>query len=306
MRLATSRYPHRKVAYMGRISDVRAAVQKELASDPLLDASEITVITVKGDVALIGTVRSFPQYLRAAEAARRVTAVNSVHNHLKVVLPSADYRDDAMLTTAANNALVADGTVPASVEAAASSGNLTLTGEVQYTSQSVAAENAVSGLTGVCGVRNKIDLVFDVDQGDVNRLVRKALERSTLVADDSDVVAITSGNTVSLLGHVSTSAEHDAVVSAAWRGRGVLAVIDELEVSGLSNRPCDVPADTQVRLVSCHPVTTRLSRTLLTPTPLQAASMTASCSPQVSIWPVTVIVPSLAATWTSVSPGSSP
>ena len=56
-------------------------------------------------MALNGTVPGYPQYLEAAAAARRVAGVRQVHNHLQVVLPPEDYRDDAMLTTAANNAL---------------------------------------------------------------------------------------------------------------------------------------------------------------------------------------------------------
>jgi osmotically-inducible protein OsmY len=51
------------------------------------------------EVALNGTVPSYPQYLEAA-AARRVTGVTSVHNHLEVVLPTGDFGDDTMLTTA--------------------------------------------------------------------------------------------------------------------------------------------------------------------------------------------------------------
>lgn len=220
---------------MGRNRDVRGAVQKELTGDPLVDASDITVINVNGDVALNGTVRTYTQYLKAAEAAWRVAAITSVHNHLKVVLAPGDYRDDASLTTAANNALAADETVPESVEAAARNGNLTLTGAVQYNSQRVAAENAVSGVTGVCSVKDHIDLVFDADQADVKRLVEKALARSAQLAGDTDIVVITNGNTVTLVGHVHTGHEHDAVVSAAWRGRGVMGVIDELEVSGSSD-----------------------------------------------------------------------
>ena len=220
---------------MVRTGDVREAVQKAFTSDPLVDASDITVMTVKGEVALNGTVPSYPHYLRAAEAARRVEAVTSVHNHLRVVLPSADYRDDAVLTTAANNALAADAAVPMGVEAAARNGNLTLTGAVQTNSQRVAAEKAVAGLTGVCGVKDHLDLVFDADQADVRRLVNKALARSATAAGDSDVVVITSGNTVTLVGRVRTPAEHNAVVSAAWRGRGVMGVIDELEVTGASD-----------------------------------------------------------------------
>ena len=98
-----------------------------------------------GDVALDGTVPSYLQYLEAAAAARRVGGVKKVHNHLQVVLPDADYRDDAMLTTAANNTLTLNVTVPDGVEASARDGNLTLTGTVKYGRQREAAELAVAG-----------------------------------------------------------------------------------------------------------------------------------------------------------------
>ena len=93
--------------------DIREAVQKELEFDPLVDASGITVKNMNGDVALNGTVPSYPQYLEAAAAAKRVQGVTRVHNHLMVDLPSADYRDDPMLTTAANNALAMTSPCPA-------------------------------------------------------------------------------------------------------------------------------------------------------------------------------------------------
>jgi osmotically-inducible protein OsmY len=79
-------------------------------------------------VALNGTVPNYPQYLEAAAAAQRIAGVTDVHNHLEVVLSDSDYRDDAMLTTAANNAMTLNVTVPAGIEAAARDGNLTLTG----------------------------------------------------------------------------------------------------------------------------------------------------------------------------------
>jgi osmotically-inducible protein OsmY len=53
-----------------------------------------------------------------------------MHHHLKVVLPPGDVRDDAMLTTAVNDALAANVTVPTGVKATARNGNLTLTGMV--------------------------------------------------------------------------------------------------------------------------------------------------------------------------------
>jgi hypothetical protein len=76
--------------------------------------------------------------------------VINLHNHLEVVLPPRDDRDDPLLTTAANNALAPDIAVPDGVEATAENGNLTLTGMVDHGRQRAAAESAVTGLTGVC------------------------------------------------------------------------------------------------------------------------------------------------------------
>jgi osmotically-inducible protein OsmY len=217
---------------MGKSSDIRAAVEAELSFDPLVNAADITVKNMNGQVALNGIVPSYPQYLQAAAAAQRVGGVTEVHNHLEVVLPDSDYRDDAMLTTAANNALTGNVTVPAGVEATARDGNLTLAGTVQYGSQRGAAESAVSGLAGVRNVRDDIEIAYDADPLDVTLLVQDALDRYALIADDSDVTVNTSGNAVTLAGHVRTWAEHDAVIDAAWMASGVFDVRDDLYITG--------------------------------------------------------------------------
>ena len=217
---------------MGTTKDIRDAVNAELKFDPLVDDADVHVVNMNGDVALNGTVPSYPQYLEAAAAAQRVGGVKNVHNHLQVVLPDADVRDNAVLTTTANNALTLNVTVPDGVEAAAQDGNLTLTGTVKYGRQRQAAELAVSGLTGVRNVIDDIDLSYDADPVDVTLLVQSALDRNALIADDSIVSVDTSGNTVTLSGHVRTHAEHDAVVSAAWMAGGVFKVRDELTITG--------------------------------------------------------------------------
>src|SRR6202044_1268637 len=117
---------------MGTTKDIREAVEAELRFDPLVDETDIVVRNISGDVALNGTVPSYPQYLEAAAASQRVAGVRNMHNHLQVVLPGEDYRNDATLTTAANKALALNVTVPDSVEATARDGNLRLTGAVEY------------------------------------------------------------------------------------------------------------------------------------------------------------------------------
>jgi osmotically-inducible protein OsmY len=217
---------------MGQTKDIRETVEAELNFDPLVDTADITVANLNGEVALNGTVPSYPQYLEAATAAQRVAGVTGVHNHLEVVLPDGGYRDDALLTTAANNALALNITVPDGVEASASDGNLTLTGTVSYGTERAAAEQAVSSLAGVRNVRDGIEIAYDLDPVDVDLHVQEALDRYALVPDDSDVKVDINSNVVTLAGHVRTWAEHDAVIGAAWMANGVLEVRDDLAITG--------------------------------------------------------------------------
>ena len=217
---------------VGKTKDVRAAVDKELGFDPMVDAAHITVRNIGGDVTLTGTVPSYPQYLAAAAAARRVAGVTGVHNNLEVALQDGDFRDDVKLATAANNALANNVTVPDAVEATAQDGNITLTGTVAYGTERAAAEVAVAGLTGVRNVFDEIEISYVINPVDVDLHVQQALERSALVPDGSDVTAQTKDGIITLTGHVRTWAEHDAVVSAAWMAQGVIDVRDELQITG--------------------------------------------------------------------------
>jgi osmotically-inducible protein OsmY len=216
---------------MRKAKDIRDAVEAELAADPLIDAASITVISLDGDVALNGTAHSYPQYVEAAKAAWRAPGVTDVSNHLEVVLPPEHRRDDAMLTTAANNTLAASATVPEGVEATAKNGDVTLVGMVNYRSDRAAAEAAVSGLTGVRMIKDAIELRYDVDPADVNQLVMQALERHKEPQDSSHLDAYVTGSAVVLSGRVRTQAQHDAVVGAAWLGHGVTAVVDEVDIA---------------------------------------------------------------------------
>jgi osmotically-inducible protein OsmY len=217
---------------MTTTQDIRDVVEAELRYDPLIDGSDIRVRNISGDVALNGTVPSYPQYVAAAAAARRVGGVRNVHNHLEVALPPGNYRDDPTLTTMANDALALNVTVPDGVEATARNGNLTLTGTVTYGTQATAAERAVAGLTGVRRIRDDIEISADADPVDVSAHVHAALDRHALIPDDSDVTVEVGQNTVTLSGHVRTWAEHDAAVDAAWRAIGVYDVFDDLTVTG--------------------------------------------------------------------------
>jgi osmotically-inducible protein OsmY len=143
---------------MGDIDDAGDAVADELTFDPDVDASDITVRAVGGAVLLTGTVPSYPQYLAAVAGARRVAGARNLRDDLEIRLPPGDFRDDAALTVAANDALTLNEATPASVQALAENGDVILTGTVRDATERAAAELLVVALTGVRWVTNDITI----------------------------------------------------------------------------------------------------------------------------------------------------
>ncbi len=137
-------------------SDVRAAVQDELVADPRIDADDIEVEVLYGELSLNGTVPSQAQHSEATVAARRVAGAIVVRNLLAVALPDSDYGDDKALAQLANEALAAESAVPGGVRATARAGLIFLTGTVSRSAQRAAAEDAVAGVGGVLSITNKI------------------------------------------------------------------------------------------------------------------------------------------------------
>lgn len=143
---------------MGTDESIRAAVYKELVTDPLLEADDIVVDVINGAVSLTGTVPSQAQCAEADAAARRVAGVTMVDNLLAVIMPSRDFGDDAALTELVNQALAANAAVPDGVKATAHEGSVFLTGAVNLSAQRAAAEDSVAGVAGVLSITNEIEV----------------------------------------------------------------------------------------------------------------------------------------------------
>ena len=137
--------------------DIRAAVYQELDADRLIDAADIEVEVVNGEVSLNGTVLSQDQRTAAATAARRVAGVTGVDNLLDVALPSGDTLEDAALAQRVNAALAANH-VPDGIRATAREGDVSLTGTVSDNTQRAAAEDAAAAVAGVLSITNQIEV----------------------------------------------------------------------------------------------------------------------------------------------------
>jgi osmotically-inducible protein OsmY len=204
--------------------------QDELLWEPRLDSGAIAVSAHDGVVTLRGTVGSFRERREATNAVKRVYGATSVDNQLQVRLLDADKRDDADLRGAVLQALMLDALVPDTIDATVSDAVVTLTGRADFQFERDEAEFVAGNVIGVLWVEDEIELVAPTPSPtDVKHDIKKAMERDAkLDADDIDVVS--ADGTVTLTGTVSSWAEHDAAVGAAWAAPGVSDVDDRILV----------------------------------------------------------------------------
>jgi osmotically-inducible protein OsmY len=210
--------------------ELQRAVADELLFEPKLDSKEIAVSAADGIVTLRGTVGSFRQKREATNAARGVYGVTDVDNQLDVrILDDAEH-DDAELRGQVLQAMMLDSMIPTTVDAKVDHGYVTLTGSANWKFERDEAEFVAGNVPGVTGLEDHIQLMLPTPPpGDIKHDIEKALERSAKV--DADGLSVdTSNGTVTIDGAVSSWAEHDDVVAAAWDAAGVRDVVDNISV----------------------------------------------------------------------------
>ena len=212
-------------------SDLERYVSDELHWDPKIDDSAIAVSSEDGVVTLRGTLGSFSEKRDAKKDAERVYGVKSVRNKLEVRILNKDRRADADLRGDVLQALMLDGMVPSTIDAKVDDGKVTLTGTARWRFQRDEAESVAGNVRGVISVENDVDLVPPgPSANDVQHSIKKAMERNAKL--DADSVAVESDNgTITLRGTVSSWADHDEAVDAAWAAPGVIRVKDHLRVA---------------------------------------------------------------------------
>ena len=205
-------------------------VADELFWDPKVDSAAVAVAAADGNVTLRGTVGSFREKREAQKAAERVYGVTGVENELQVKLMSDSKRDDAELRADVLKALMLDTFVPNTVDARAYEGFVTLTGSADWQYQRDEADFVASNVRGVAGLVNEIELTGPPPSaGDVKDGIKDALKRNAKL-DANDLSVETSGRTVTVKGRVSSWAEHDQAIEAAWAAPGVQKVHDRILV----------------------------------------------------------------------------
>jgi osmotically-inducible protein OsmY len=212
-------------------NDLEGAVSDELFWDPRVDNVAIAVSADDGKITLRGTVGSLREKREATSAAKRVLGVKSVDNQLQIKLMNDDKRADAELRGDVLQALMLDSLVPKTVDAKVKDGFVTLSGTADWQYQRDEAEFVASNIVGTLDVFDEIELNHPTpNAGDVQDSIKKAFKRNASL-DADDLLVSSDNGTVTIAGSVSSWAEHDEAIDAAWAAPGVTSVDDRMTVS---------------------------------------------------------------------------
>ena len=209
--------------------DLQRDVAAELAWDPKVSSEAIAVSADAGAITLRGTAGSLREKQEAGKAAARVYGVTGLSNQLSVRTLDAS-RDDTELRGDVLDALMLDGLIPMTVDAKVRDGFVTLTGTAVWHYQRDEAEFLTASVPGVSGIANEITLTSAPDGRDTTRDITRAFRRSAMLHAADLWVETASYGTVIVAGAVSTWAEHDEAVAAAWSAPGVTTVDDRIVV----------------------------------------------------------------------------
>jgi osmotically-inducible protein OsmY len=205
-------------------------VVAELSWDPQVDSTRIAVSTEGGRVILRGTVSSVRQKRAAQRAAQRVHGVTDVSSYLKVQVSDEDRRADAELQADVLQAFTLNSVIPATVDARAAGGVVTLSGTAIWQHQRDEAESICASVSGVIAVDDEISLNPAPGGGYIAQGVSASYRRSARLSRYGLSVDSPYTGVLVLSGAVSSWAEHDDALIAAWSAPGVTEVHDRVVV----------------------------------------------------------------------------
>ena len=215
---------------MNRNDQVRSDVEHELAWEPKLDESHISLGVKDGAVTLSGHVPTYMQKGSAVRAAERVYGVKAVADDLEVRLAGSDVRDDTDIAESIAHMMRWNATIPKDVKAEIAGGIVTLKGTIDWEFQRHEAARLVRGVIGVRGVKNLIELKpRPGDPQAVETKIASAFGRQASL-DARRIHVTVHDSTAVLSGHVHSLAEQRSARIAAYAAPGITKVESRLTI----------------------------------------------------------------------------
>jgi len=212
---------------------LRQQVRDALAGDVLVDELQLDVEVDDAVVLLVGTVGSYAERLVAQHTARNVDGVHNLIDAIDVKPSGSMHPSDPELKRIVEQVLAWNALVPEQrIDVSVIDGLVALTGSCPSKTQAAEAKRAISHLSGVRGVVNRIDVdPSALTPDDIRKTIVEALRRR-ITHEAGDIDVIIDGSTVTLRGSLASPMEHRAVVGAVAHAPGVGDVRDELNITG--------------------------------------------------------------------------
>jgi len=208
---------------------IKTDVEQELRWEPSVCATKIGVSVNGGVVELDGHVGSVYEKWAAERAALRVANVTAIASEIIVDLPFESERTDEDIASAATSHFTWNYLVPDTIKLTVSKGRVTLQGNAEWHYQKEEAERVVRSLRGVKFVINEIELKPTASAAGVKIKIEDALKRDAVI-EAKNVTVETSGNAVTLTGHVHSWKEREDAEYAAFAAPGVSSVSNLLTI----------------------------------------------------------------------------
>jgi osmotically-inducible protein OsmY len=158
---------------------LRGQILLALGRDAGTQGVDLEVDVSDGVAMLAGHVESWAQRLAVERAARAVKGVRALVLALDVLPETAHPRSDLQIALAAVQSLRWNGVVPVEdLQLDVEDGFVTLRGEVEWDFHRAIAEDTVRSVSGVRGVRDKLNLRPRSTAATVGRLIQRAGRRT--------------------------------------------------------------------------------------------------------------------------------
>lgn len=212
-------------------TQLQTDVGEELKWEPQVTSAAIGVEVKDGVVTLSGEVASYAEKWHAELDAQRVSGVNALAVDLKVKIPGTGGRSDADIARSAEHLLEWSASVPkGTIKVMVEKGHITLTGDVDWQYQRLAAAASVRFLLGVTGVSDQIAIKPQLKVSAVKSDIENALKR-TAVVDAKRIHVEVHGADITLTGKVQSWAERETATTSAWGTPGVRSVTDKMTLA---------------------------------------------------------------------------
>ena len=211
--------------------DILLDVEEDLRWDPALESRDIAVAVTDGVVTLAGFARSYADRARAEEAARCVDGVAGVANDIDVQLPLLKRRPDPQIARDAVAAIRE--LLPGhseKIQVLVDNGRVTLSGQVEWQSQKVRVEEAVSHVRGVRALANDIRVELHNVPVELKQRIERAFLLNAEIEADQIAIEIGGDGTIILSGSVSSWIERDHAERTAQEAPGVRHDDNRIEV----------------------------------------------------------------------------